>query len=318
MAEVVYRPYQEGDEVAINDGFNRVFSRQRSLEEWRWKFPAEPEGRWIMVAVDERGQVLAHYGATATRMRLGGVLLRGGQPVDVYSLPEVRGTRVFTNCYEEFIARYGNRDGLAVMYGFPGGKHYEMGLKQLKYVLLRPVPYWRRTVRRRWRLARWRFRVSRGFERAAAADLWRRAAARYPFATLKDESWFERRFTGRSSAAYQHLVVWRGGSVQACAVILARDGVLSLAELAWDGGDVGALAALDAELDDLARATACPSVETWLGGDATAEAALASLGWERCPEANDLHMVARCFHDQVDLQTVAERFYLTMGDADLV
>jgi hypothetical protein len=35
------RLYRPGDEIAINDAFNRIFDRQRSIEEWAWKYHAD-------------------------------------------------------------------------------------------------------------------------------------------------------------------------------------------------------------------------------------------------------------------------------------
>ena len=52
MADFVIRPCVAGDEIAINAGFNRVFGLHRSLAEWQWKYQEEPEGRWIIIAVD--------------------------------------------------------------------------------------------------------------------------------------------------------------------------------------------------------------------------------------------------------------------------
>ena len=69
MAEVGYRPYRDGAEAAINQGFNDFFGLQRPLAEWHWKFAAEPEGRHIMVAVDPVGRVQGHYGAVPARMQ---------------------------------------------------------------------------------------------------------------------------------------------------------------------------------------------------------------------------------------------------------
>ena len=149
MGEVLYRTYRAGDEVQINDGFNEVFGLNRSLDEWRWKFPEHPEGRWIMLAVDPGGSVLAHYAAVAMQVRFGQEQVRAGQIVDAYSRREVRGTRVFSSCYERFIEAFGTPDGLSLMFGFPGRRHYEMGLKALKYVPIGSVPYWVRGSR--WR-----------------------------------------------------------------------------------------------------------------------------------------------------------------------
>jgi len=37
MSEFIIRPYQKGDEIAINNTFNQVFGTDRSIEEWYWK-----------------------------------------------------------------------------------------------------------------------------------------------------------------------------------------------------------------------------------------------------------------------------------------
>ena len=317
--EVSFRPYRPGDEIGINDGFNRVFGLHRSLSEWRWKFAVDTTSPWIMVAVDGEGRVLAYYGAVEVPMRLGDQHLRVGQPVDVYSVPEVRGTRVFSGCYEAFCSHFGGLADLPLIYGFPGGQHYEMGFKLLHYVRLRPVGYWRRQVRRRFlRLPFGRFTVESGFDAGAVDGLWRRAAPRYPFATIRDARWLGRRFTGRPGVEYRHLAVRRGEAVHAWAVAAAAPGTLRLADLVWDGEDVAALSVLDAELDRLARRLGHARLETWLGGDPDAERALESLGWQNCSEPNDLQLVIRSFTDRVDPGAMGARFYLTMGDSDLV
>lgn len=317
-ADVTVRPYQPGDEIEINGGFNTVFGVHRSLDEWRWKFPEQPEGRHIMLAVDPTGRVLAHYGALAMRFQFGTERVRAGQIVDAYSREEVRGTRVFSTCYEHFITAYGGPKELPLMFGFPGRRHYEMGLKALKYVPISSAPFWSRGVRRRLALAGWRQEVREGFDAQAVADLWRRAAVRYRVAAVRDAGWLARRYRGRPGVDYVHISAWRHGKIQAWAVARAQDGTLRWADLIWDGEDAGSLAALDGALDRLARRHACARLELWLGGDPTAERALESRGWSRqeCPQ--DLLMVARTFMPVVDLDAMRRGCYVTMGDSDLV
>ena len=319
MGDVTYRPYRPGEEVAINNGFNRVFGLARTLEEWRWKYALDTTAPWIMLALDGEDRLLASYSAIVVPMRLGGGPLNVGQPVDVYSVPEVRGTRVFTACYEAFCSRFGGPGNLPLIYGFPGGRHYAMGLKLLQYELLRQVGYWRRGARpTRPRLPLSRTSVRLGFDAGSADDLWRRAAERYPFATIRDGGWLSRRFTGRPGVEYEHLAVHERGTVRAWGVAVPAAGTLRLAELVWDGESARTLAALDRELDAVADRHGCGQVETWLSGDPQAERALEALGWSRCEEPNDLHLVIRSFDEGIDSKAMAERFYLTMGDADLV
>lgn len=318
MTEITLRQYVPGDERAINDGFNEVFGVSRSLDEWNWKFPAQPEGRWIMLAVGPGGRILAHYGAIAMQVRFGSESVRAGQIVDAYSRVEVRGMGVFSTCYEHFIESFGRPDALPLMFGFPGRRHYEMGLKALKYVPIGSVPFRARGVRRRISLPGRRFEIRRGFDADAVDGLWRCAAERYDVAAVRDAGWLARRYCGRPSVEYVHLSAWRRGRAHAWAVARAQEGVLRLAELVWNGEDERALDAVDRGLDNLARRLSCTALELWLSGDPVADRALERLDWARRPCPLDMLMVARTFDARVDLDRMQRGFYLTMGDSDLV
>lgn len=316
MSDAVLRPFRKGDEAAINDGFNRTFGARRTLDDWHWKYPAEPEGRWVMLATTQEGALLAHYGAVASRFRCGTVTVRAGQITDAYAVPEVQGKRVFTDCYEEFIRAFGRPGCLPLMYGFPNVRHYGMGLKVLKYVPLGPVPCLRHAGRRGVLLPPWSG-VKKGFDRGAVDDLWRRAEQRYPFGNQRDGAWIGRRYGGRPGVEYVHLSVWRGGCAEAWGVVREMGERLFWIELVWDGVREGALAVLSRSVVKLARRRRLPVVEMWLRGDAAAEAVLAGNGWQRRPEVDAVRAVARTFQGEVDLDAIGAGWYVTAGDSDL-
>jgi hypothetical protein len=323
MGEVVYRPYRAGDEVEINIGFNRVFGLNRSLGEWRWKYPAEPEGRWIMLALGSNGEVVGHYGAVPVRLKVDGCEVRAGQPSDVFTRREARhglaAARTYIATVEAFFAQYGSPERLAVLYGFPGERALRLGLARLGYDQMPPqlVPVWRRSVGRRgWPLGRYRVRV--GFDPAAVDALWERSSERYPVSAVRNAAWVSRRFLGRPGVEYVHLTAWCGNCIVALAVLRMVGDVASWAELVWDGEDPRALAALDRAVVKLTRVAGGRSAEMWLGGDEAAEAAFTHLGWERGTHSANLVMVARSFHPEINVTGFAGRFYLTMSDADLV
>ena len=316
--EIIFRPYRPGDEIGINDGFNAVFGLRRSLDEWRWKFPDQPEGRFIMLAVDPSDRVLAHYGAVVSWVQFGDRPVVAGQIVDAYSREEVRGTGVFSTCYEHFIASFGNPDGLPLMFGFPGRRHYEMGLKALKYIPICSVPYWSRRARRRIALPTWGFEVRHEFDGDEVNDLWRRVTFRYDVTVVRDTGRLARRYRGRPGVEYQHLCVMQRGRTRAWAVTRAEGGVLQLAEMIWDGDDPRALAVLDQALDRLASHLHCARLELWLGNDARAEHTLSGHGWRRQPCPLDMLMVARSFSPLADLDRMQRGCYVSMGDSDLV
>jgi hypothetical protein len=318
MPEPVLRRFRPGDEASLNDGFNRVFGLQRTLSEWEWKFPTLAPGRAIAVAADDSGAVVAHYGAAVVRMQLGELACWAGQIVDAFSLAQVRGTRLFSQLYETFVREFGGPDRLALLFGFPGRQHYTMGLKHLQYVTLGEAPCWRRDVGRRWWWPQPSSRIHDGFDADFSDALWRFAAPRYRWATVRDARYLRQRYTGRPGVEYVHMRVSRRGTPCAWAVAVQAGSILKLADLVWDGAEVRSLHALNRALDDTARRLGCTSVQCWLQGDEEAEIAFADLGWRRTESPEDLLFIARSCHPELDLAQVRTQFYLTMGDSDLV
>jgi len=326
------RTYREGDGPAICRGFERVFGQPRTREEWAWKHPPATRGETVMIA-ERDGEVLAHFAALPVSLRVDGRTVRAGQAVDVYS---TRRPGVFLRLVDRFYAELCGPGRLELLYGFPGDRHFRLGVRRLRYSQPVPVPFWTRTLGsrdpgtglgtgegRRSALRRWAGRlrrggVSRGFNQAAVEDLWRRAAARYPVAAVRDRGWIGRRFVGRPAVDYRHLLVQHRGRCAALAVVRVADGVLHWAELVWDGRQPETLAALDDEAIAVAREAGVSECRLWLGRDPAAEAVLESQGWRRATEPQDLHVGAVSFLPDLDALEVCRRLYLTMGDADLV
>ncbi len=323
MSNPICRPYRPGDEIQINDGFNRVFGLSRAISDWQWKYPSEPEGRWLMLACDERGTLLAHYGAVPVQLQTSTVLVRAGQIGDVFTVPETRhglgAARTYIATVRAFFAEFGAPEKLALLYGFPGDRALRLGLKRLGYdqMVPRPVQVWRRPTARRGRLFTGHG-VRVGFDGPAADDLWRRAKHRYRIAAVRDSAWLSRRFTGRPGVEYVHLAARRGRRDAALAVFRPTGDTLQWAELVWDGNEVGALAALEKAAVSMARARGASSIEMWLDGDDAAEDAFTRLGWGHGRHPAGLVMVARSFHPGIDVSTASDIWYVTMSDADLV
>lgn len=323
LTRVSFRPCRDGDGPAINDGFNRVFGLQRPLAEWEWKFPVEPEGRWIMLAVDAEDRILAHYGAVPLRLKLGALTVRAGQLVDVYSVPEARdglaAGRAYLGAVKSFIATFCAPDRLGLAYGFPGERALRLGVARLGYDQIPPQPvmHWTRPAAPRGRLFT-RHEVRSGFDAASLDELWRRARERHVVSAERDASWLGRRFGGRPGVEYQHLAAWRRGRAHAWGVIRLGGPTAYWAELVWDGEDERALAALDRAVAARAREAGASRIELWLMGDESAAAALSRLSWVAAPHPAGVAMVVRLFHPAIDPAVVPGHFYVTMGDADLV
>jgi hypothetical protein len=322
MADLVVRPYVPGDEGAINDAFNATFGLSRPLAEWQWKFSTVGERRWIMLAVDSSDRVLAQYAAVPVRLRSGGLEVRAGQIVDVYSRPEARtglaAGRAYLKTAHTFIETWCNPEGLAVCFGFPSSRPLQLGAMRIGYAQVQPqpVPVWTRPVQPR---GRWlsRHEVRSGFTPAAVDALWGKACERYGMAAVRDSAWLSRRFTGRPGVDYVHLSAWRRGEVQAWAVLRIGAPVTYWAELVWNGCDRRAVGALDRAAAERARKAGAERLEMWLGSDDEAAAALEWLGW-KVQDHPLVRMVVHTFHPAIAPDSVPGRFYLTMADSDLV
>lgn len=335
MSDLCLRPYRSGDGPAINRGFNRIFGTRRSLEEWEWKFPPSERESSILVAVED-GRILAHFAAVPVRLRLPGRTLGAGQVVDVYSN---RRPGLFLRVVERFYQELCGPDKLELIYGFPGSRHFRLGVMKLGYSQPLPVPFWARRMEDqpagRDGLGRLLagVRVREGPDPAATERLWQRSRHRLAVAAVRDRRWVRRRFTGRPQVAYVHLTAWEGGEPRAQAILRrpasppttgspegpdAGARALRWAELLWDGGSSRALVALDREVARRARGAGALESHLWLGGDREAAEILVRRGWRRRTEPQDLHLGAVSFVEGVDALEVCRRLYVTMGDADLV
>jgi hypothetical protein len=326
MGETFMRPYRAGDEGQINDGFNEVFGVQRSLEEWRWKFGEVGVSSAIMLALEASAGVVAQYAAILVPIQVGGLEVRAGQIVDVYSRRQAReglaAARVFRGTVRRFVTEFCAPGRLAVTYGFPGPRHLSLvrlgvGKHGETEITPQPVQVWVRSAKVRGRL--WsHHEVREGFDASSLDTLWAMAGARYSVGVVRNASWISRRFVGRPGVEYIHLVVRRRGVVRACAVVRPGAPVTALAELVWDGEAPGALMALDRAVGQVARGAGAERVEMWLAGDARAEEVFTACGWMPGPQPDGLHMVGYTFDPRLDPTSFAGNFYLTMSDADLV
>lgn len=315
------REYRPGDEVAINAAFNAAFGLARPLEEWRWKFPAEPDGRWIVVGEDEAGDIVTHFAAIPVWLQVGERRVLAGHNVDVFALPRARAGLAAARAYLEtaraFFALYLAPERLVAVFGFPGPRNDPLTVRRLGCTPVVEVRLWRRDVERRrsWWLGH---DLQEGGLPAVADELWARARRRYPVAAVRNGAWYARRFSNRPGVEYRVLAAWRRGGVHALAVVRPSSGALSVCDWLWDGEDERAVRVLDAGLAAFARQLGCRHVESWLMGDESLASVLAACGWTSGPHEVGLRMVAKSSDREISVERLAAGMYATMADADLV
>ena len=321
------RPFAAGDEDRVNRGFNEAFGLDRPLEEWAWKFPADPGGRLIMIA-EREGEVLAHYAGVPVRLQIDGRLWDAAQIVDVYSSRKARGsfTRrgVWVQTVDTFFDTFGRSGRVPLLFGFPSPRPLRLGVLQLGYDAMEPQPI-RYLVRRPPRpaagLRRLLYRAELGRDWEPRLDeLWRQVASQYPVAVVRDAAHAARRYAGRPGVRYHRfLVLPRLSTSPVASVVFRTDGGrVRWVDLVWDHRHPGALDLIVHLSSGLAAQTDAELEEMWLNGDPDGRARLERLGFVEEREPGKLVMVARAFDQEVDLVSMGHKVYVTMGDSDLV
>lgn len=116
----VVREYRAGDEVAAVALYNRIFGKDLTLAQYRWKLidapgAAEMATTWF---ADADGQIAGQYAATPMRFRVDGQTLPIAHVCDVMTHPEFRRQGILSTVGET-AHRNWQESGLAFVSGIP-------------------------------------------------------------------------------------------------------------------------------------------------------------------------------------------------------
>jgi hypothetical protein len=104
----------------------------RTLRHWRWAFPSNPEGHTTMVALAD-GAIVGTFTCIPARFRFADGAFRMGQAVDTVIAPEwrasLRKSGVYLTLSYAFYERFGKRDDLRLLFGFPNPQAFRIGTK---------------------------------------------------------------------------------------------------------------------------------------------------------------------------------------------
>jgi len=137
------RDFRDGDEGEINDIFNSIFIRRRSLENWYWKFTKNPEGTIMFNAVDG-SRIVGHLGALNRQIAVKGKEHSALLEVDGMTHPDYGRQGIFTELGKKLLSK-AKDSGADLAYGFPNEYamrgHKKLGCVELfkLNVMLKPV-----------------------------------------------------------------------------------------------------------------------------------------------------------------------------------
>jgi len=312
------RVFQDGDERTINEGFNRAFDLQRSLDEWSWKYPARVDGRLIVLA-EADGEVAAHCAGQPLRFHHDGREWPAARIVDVFPTEGDVLARTVKTFAEQF-GRSG-RFPLFVELSDQPGRCLKVLAPGENTLPPQPVTALVRRLAapRSVRRLLYRAEPARDWE-PRLDDLWRRARRSYPAAAVRDAEHALHRFAGHPTVRYHRFVVMPRFSRGAVAwgAFRTDDGRCRWVDLLWDHAHPGALLLLSHISNRLARQAGTEIEELWLTGDPAGRERLERLGFGLESLSDPLAMTARSFDPDLDLAALDGRVYLTMADSDLV
>jgi len=320
------RLYHPGDEIAINDAFNRVFGKQRSVEEWAWKYRADEPPCPIVAAWDSE-RLAAHNGGIAADYQVDGRRIVALQGADTFSLAVAERQPGWRDSWQRVMDHFGeiaaDQFGASLLYGFTGGRAISHMVARARWNSVSPrrIPLLVRRRRPPTRsMASRLFRARLIDGHAPALDrLWERVQDRYPVSVIRDAKHVRRRLSGHPAVHYHRwLIMPRWSTTPAAFVAFRTDGgICRWVELVWDGRP-GALELVDHLSRRLAEQTGADREELWLDGDPEAAQWLELFGFEGGPDPSGVVRVIRFIDPNLNADSFAPGcVYTTMADADL-
>jgi len=321
------RLYHPGDEIAINDAFNRVFGKQRSVEEWAWKYRADEPPCPIVAAWDSE-RLAAHNGGIAADYQVDGRRIVALQGADTFSLAVAERQPGWRDSWQRVMDHFGeiaaDQFGASLLYGFTGGRAISHMVARARWNSVSPrrIPLLVRRRRPPTRsMASRLFRARLIDGHAPALDrLWEQVQDRYPVSVIRDAKHVRRRLSGHPAVHYHRwLIMPRWSTTPAAFVAFRTDGgICRWVELVWDGRP-GALELVDHLSRRLAEQTGADREELWLDGDPEAAQWLELFGFEGGPDPSGVVRVIRFIDPNLNADSFAPGcVYTTMADADLV
>lgn len=106
-----YRPYQPGDETAINELYHAVTGYTRSAEQHAWQWLRTPGGEsemWLIEAMQDDGQkkLIGHHGIMALEFTYKGIPVRVGKTENTMVLPDFREKILYPRYEKIFLSQY--------------------------------------------------------------------------------------------------------------------------------------------------------------------------------------------------------------------
>lgn len=127
------RFYRDGDEEQVNDLFNRVFGRTRTLAQWKWKFSDNPlASEKVFVIGTISGTIVGMYPCVMSSWRVADERVMAVEPVETAIEESARDGRLIGAMFKAHVER-SEAINVRFSYGTPNDGHYKFGKRRLGY-----------------------------------------------------------------------------------------------------------------------------------------------------------------------------------------
>lgn len=319
-----FRPYQAGDEHAIQAGFSEVFPTYRTLDTWHWIHQQNPDGARIICAWADNGDLAAHYACTVHTATWAEKPVTVGFIRDVFSTPAYRsfsnGRRgIFVQTIEAFVQAWTGADKLVALYGFPSQRHFRLGQLFMRYQAFSDWHCYRYTVPTELQqhtpigLIHTPKQFEKAFDRLSE-----HRSKKYPFAINRTAAFLNWRFidiphkqywiwafsTFLSTEVLGYIII-APNQPQAQLVDFCFPEEAQLAHSFWQ------------QVTDILRWRGIKTVETCFAAACPEQPRLQALGFKPQPRPNSIVPVFRSFHPDLETSWLDTNFHYTMADSDL-
>ncbi|MGC8917625.1 MAG: hypothetical protein ACP5NF_11680 [Thermoanaerobaculum sp.] len=305
----------------MNAAFNRVFSQNRSYDEWVWKYAQCPWGFAFTVAGSPTGQVLSHFAAIPTLFLVHGHERLVGQGVDAFRVElgdaSPNDPNVYRATARAFFEEYCRNGSLELLYGLAGRRHARVLTTHLGWQAVGELEAYEAAVQRPKVRGPFRHLVF-GFHRGYWSDLWNKTRLRCSVVAVRNEAFVRWRFLSHPHRPYRFAFSMSDGEAAAAAVLRVRGDICYLVDLLWDGRSAQSLKVLLSGVARLAADWNCRTLLTWLQGDREASAVFLDEGWRPSLAFSEITVTAISARPDLNPRTFWEHAYVTMADGDLV
>jgi hypothetical protein len=295
------RPYREGDEEAILRVLNETAGILCSLDQWAWLFPAEANGRAIVVG-ERDNDIVAVCAGSPVRFAVDG---SERVAVELRALAS-RNRGDLDRVLDYFVKTFASTDRFALAlapFDFDGAAQAPItALVRERVESVNP----RRFLYRAEPARDWEPRLD---------ALWERVRDSYPVAVVRNADLGLQRFAGHPSMRHHRFLVFPRYSRSAVAfAVFANDGSnCCWLDLLWDHQHPGALDLLAHISGRLIAQWVVSGERLWLAGDDAASSLLVGLGFR--PQTSSPPVASmRSFTPDLDASEIVGRAYLTVAD----